>query len=182
MKLPTNYSLTNHICISIWTYSYNILTFDRAVNQETGASNQRYWNITLTCGRVEFSADAMPTGSRWTSNNYLTRCHRWFESVGVRGRQSSFQVAVTVRVPVAVGDAVVRVSAWQRAWTLRTPVEQPSRMRKKCCYRLRNLGSICSSLFLSPTHLSHITNINPFATLLRIKCERYIFIKKWVHC
>ena len=32
----------------------------------------------------------------------------------------------------------------------------------------------------SPTHLSHITNINPFATLSRIKCERYIFLKKCV--
>ena len=30
----------------------------------------------------------------------------------------------------------------------------------------------------SPTHLSHITNINPFATLSRIKCERYIFYKE----
>ena len=30
----------------------------------------------------------------------------------------------------------------------------------------------------SPTHLSHITNITPSATLSRIKCERYIFLKK----
>ena len=59
-------------------------------------------------------------------------------------------------------------------------VEQPSRMRKKCCYGQRNLGSICGSLSPSPTHLSHITNINPFATLSRTKCERYIFIKKRV--
>ena len=34
--------------------------------------------------------------------------------------------------------------------------------------------------FLSPTHVSHITNINPFATLSRIKCERYIFLKNCV--
>ena len=44
-------------------------------------------------------------------------------------------------------DAIVRASARQRAWALRTPVEQPSRMRKKCCYGQRNLGSICGSLF-----------------------------------
>ena len=31
----------------------------------------------------------------------------------------------------------------------------------------------------SPTHLSHITNINPFATLSIIKCERYIFLKEF---
>ena len=46
--------------------------------------------------------------------------------------------------------------------------------------REKNFGSICSSLSPSPSHLSHITNINPFATLSRIKCERYIFIKKCV--
>ena len=75
----------------------NISTFDRAVNQET-----------LTCGRVEFGADATPTGSRWSSNNYITRCH-WqlgLVAVGVRCRQSSVRGAVTVRVPVAVGDKI----------------------------------------------------------------------------
>ena len=77
-------------------------------------------------------------------------------------------------------DAVVRDSTRQRTWALRTPVEQPSRMRKRCCYSQRNLGSICCSLSPSPTHLSHITNTNPFATLSRIKCERYIFLKKCV--
>ena len=25
-----------------------------------------------------------PTGSRWVSNNYITRCYRWLGSVGVR--------------------------------------------------------------------------------------------------
>ena len=74
----------------------------------------------------------------------------------------------------------MRTSSRQRAWALRTLVEQPSRMRKKCCYGQRNFGSICGSLSPSPTHLSHITNINPFTTLSRIKCERYIFIKKCV--
>ena len=40
-------------------------------------------DITLTCGRVEIGAIATPTGSRWMSNNYITRCHRQFELVGV---------------------------------------------------------------------------------------------------
>ena len=44
-------------------------------------------------------------------------------------------------------DAVERTNARQRAWALRTPVEQPSRIRKKCCYSQRNLGSIFGSLF-----------------------------------
>ena len=30
-------------------------------------------DITLTCGRVEFCADATPTRSSWTSNNYIVR-------------------------------------------------------------------------------------------------------------
>ena len=51
---------------------------------------------------------------------------------------------------------------------------------RKCCNSQRNLGSICGSLFLSLTHLSHKTHINPFSTLSRIKCERYIFLKKCV--
>ena len=67
----------------------NILTLNPAVNQETGASGQRYPGITLTCGRVEFGAIATPTGSRWMSNNYITRCHRRLELVGV-----GFRVAV----------------------------------------------------------------------------------------
>ena len=46
-------------------------------------------DITLTCGRVEISSIVTPTGSRWVSNNYITRCHRQFELVGVQGRQSS---------------------------------------------------------------------------------------------
>ena len=46
-------------------------------------------DITLTCGRVEFDAHATPTGSRWMSNNYITRCHRRFELVGVSCSWSS---------------------------------------------------------------------------------------------
>ena len=60
------------------------------------------------------------------------------------------------------------------------PVEQPSRMRKKCYCSQRNLGSICCSLFrLQLT--SHTRPIrNPFATFSRKNCERYIFLKKCV--
>ena len=66
----------------------------------------------------------------------------------------------------------VRVSWSSRPWepapdigarALRTPLEQPCRISKKCCYSQRKLGSIFCSLSLSSTYLSHITNINPFA-------------------
>ena len=145
----------NHPMVSPQRWSFeeydhcNILTFERAVNQETGASGRRYRNITLTCGRVEFGEDAKPTRSKCMSNNYITRCHRRLESVGVRGRQEfSSSCRHSSSSSRSWGqDAVVRASARQRVWALRTPVEQPNRMRKKCCYSQWNLGSICGSLF-----------------------------------
>ncbi len=87
----------------------------------------------LDRGRVEFGAIATPTGSRWMSNNYITGCQRRRELVGVSYLEFELQFE-------AVGT-----SSQQRAcgpqWP---PVEQPSRMRKKCCY---SQGSICCSLF-----------------------------------
>ena len=75
-------------------------------------------------------------------------------------------------------NAVVRASARQRAWAVRTPVEQPSRTRKRCCY-----GQYVAVCFVSNsplTHNQHQPFCNPFATLSRIKYERYIFLKKCV--
>ena len=46
-------------------------------------------DITLTCGRVEFSADATPTRNRCISNNYITGCHKQLELVGVSCSWSS---------------------------------------------------------------------------------------------
>ena len=62
----------------------NILTFDPAVNQETGASGRRYQDITLTVDGFEFGAIVTPTGRRWVSNNYITLCHSRSQLVGVR--------------------------------------------------------------------------------------------------
>ena len=78
----------------------------------------------------------------------------------------------------------VRTSSRQRAWTLSDPrLSSPARMRKKCCYGQKNFGSTCSSLSPSPTHLSHTTNINRFATLSRIKWEVYFYkeVSSFVH-
>ena len=49
-------------------------------------------DVTLTCGGVEFSAHTTPTGSRWPSNNYIIRCHRLFELVGVSCSWSQLQL------------------------------------------------------------------------------------------
>ena len=116
----------------------------------------------LDRGRVEFDAIAMPTESRCTSNNYITRCDRQFELVGVICSWSS--------------------SCSSRQWELAPsrglglsgpPVEQPSRMRKKCYYSQKNLGSICCSLF-SLQLTSHTQPFrNPFETLSNKVWEIY---------
>ena len=145
----------------------NILIFDQAVDQETGASNQRYQNITLTCGWVEFGADATATGSRWASNNYITGCYSWSVSWSLKQTEFSLSCCHSSSSRRSWGqDAVVRASARLRAWALRTLVEQPSRMRKKCCYNTEELGinmlqSV--SVFNSPlAHNQHQPFRNPF--------------------
>ena len=138
----------------------NILTLDHTVNQEMHLCKR---NRCIRLKISEYHLDLWtwlnsvqmrtPTGSSWTSNNYITRCHRRLESV--RGSQLEVWVAV-------------RASVRQRAWALSDPrLSNPARMRKKCCYGQKNLRSISSSLSPSLTHLSHTTNINPFATLSR---------------
>ena len=92
----------------------NILNFDWAVNQETGASGRRYRNITLNCGRVEFGADATPTGSRWMSNNYITRCHRRLESVQLEF-ETGYQTGST-EVYDAPNHVIPSLSAIQLIW------------------------------------------------------------------
>ena len=52
-------------------------------------------------------------------------------------------------------------------------VEQPSRMRKKCCYSQRNLGSICCSLFSLQLTFHTQPFHNPFATLSNKVWEVY---------
>ena len=91
------------------------------------------------------------SGSRWTWDNYITRCHRWLGSV-------------PVGVGVSLGtDASVRISLQTEGLRLSVTLSWATlaKMRKKCCYGQKNFGSICSSMSPSPTHFSHTTNINP---------------------
>ena len=118
-------------------------------------------DITLTCGRVEFGADATPIRSRCMSNNYITRCHRQFGEL----ESVCWSASCSSRL-------------WEPAPSRGLgppgpPVEQPSRMRKKCYYSQRNLGSICCSLF----SLQLTSHTQPFRNPFRIK---YIFLKKCV--
>ena len=125
-------------------------------NRCTRSKISRY---NLDRGRVELGAFATPTGSRWVSNNYITRCHRHFELVGV-----SWISSCSLRQWEPAPSRGLGPSG--------PSFEQPSRMKKKCCYSQRNFGLICCSLF----SLQLTSHTQPF----RIKCERYIFLKKCV--
>ena len=87
-----------------------------------------------------------PTGSRWAWDYYITRCHRRLGSV------KSVQLQLETR---CLRENQLAALSDPRLSSL-------ARLRKKCCYGQKNFGSICSSLSPSPTHLSHINNINPF--------------------
>ena len=93
------------------------------------------------------------SGSRWMLDNNITTCPDGSSQLET-GCQSENQPQTD-----GLGPSVTH------GWATQV------KMRKKCCYGQKNLGQY-SSLSLSPTHLSHTTNI----TLSRIKCERDIFI------
>ena len=110
-------------------------------------------DLTLTCRRVEFGADATLTRSRWMSNNYITRCHRQFELVGVR---------------VAVRGSENQLSAEglrpQDPW-----LSSPAEWERSAAKDRRTWGQYVAvySVFNSP--LTH----NPFATLSNKVWEVY---------
>ena len=112
---------------------WNILTYDPAVNEGTVASGRRYQGITLT-GLIRCKCNAHKKQS-YVKQLYnpvpQTVSFCWRQLVGVRNavRGSENQLQTEG----------LRLSE--------TPVEQPSRLRKKCCYCQRNLGSIFCSLF-----------------------------------
>ena len=114
-----------------------------------------------------------PTGCRWTTNNYITRCYRRLESVRVRVRDE-------VAVPVPVGDGMP--AEWGPApdvgpgpsvthvWAAQPECERSAAMVR------RTLGlyvAVCPRLQLT-------SHTQPTTILSRIKCERYIFIKVFV--
>ena len=143
-----------------------MLALDPAVNQETGASGRRYRSITLTWWRVKFGAIATHTGSKWMSSIYITRCHRRLELVGVSCSWSSSCSSrqwepAPDRGLAALGDPRLSSPAeWERSANI-----------------VRGTwGQYVAVCFVSNSPLT----LNPFATLSRIKCKRYIFLKNCV--
>ena len=98
----------------------------------------RIQQYNLDCGQVELGADATLTGSRWTSNNYITRCHGQVQLVWSQLLQFE----------------AVRTSFQQRAGTqwLSSPAE-----RGRSAAKDGGTGGQYVAVFVqSPTHLSHI--------------------------
>ena len=92
-------------------------------------------------------------------DNYITRCPRRFEPVRDKIPKRENQ-----RQTEGFGPSVTH------SWAT------PAKMRKKSCYGQKNLGqyvAVCS-------HLQLTSHSQPTSTLSRMKCERYIFIKKCV--
>ena len=119
----------------------------------------------LDCRRVELSANCDATGSRWMSNNYITRVRQEVSQLEIR-----------------VWSQLLQFEEWEprhsRGWAPRPPVEQLRRTWKKCCYSQKSGGQYVAVFVQSPTHLSHVTFRNPFVTLSNK--VRYIFLKNCV--
>ena len=111
--------------------------------------------------RVEFGAIVTPTINRWVSNNYITRYHREFELVG------------QLQLKFELQFEAVRTSSQLGGWALRTPGwAEWERSAAK------DRGTCCQYVAVCPVPNSPLIH-NPFQTF-RIKCERYIFLKKCV--
>ena len=144
-------------CFPCFPCSCNILTFDWAVNQETGASSRRYhldlWTVWIRC-----RCDAHK------KQVYVKQLYPVPETVWVSWSQLLLEFELQFET--------VRTSSRQRACDPQWPqLEQPSRMRKKCCYSQRNLGSICCSLF----RLQLTSHTQPFSQPFRKPFEKKVW-------
>ena len=121
----------------------------------------------LDRGPVEFCANATITGSRWTTNNYITQCHREFELGWSGSWSSSCSSKQWDPAPIrGLGPQDLRLSS-------------PAELERSAPIVRGTGGQYVAFCSVSNSPLTH----NPFSTLLqpfRIKCERYIFLKKFV--
>ena len=152
-------TFTCSVCVTYWPSTEPSIKRCTCVNKRKGGNrcirskiSEYHLDLWTWLNSVQMRTS---TGSRWMSNNYITRCHRRLESVQFEAVSSSRSWTQDAHG--------VRTSSRQRAWALSDPrLSSPTRMWKKCCYGQRNLGSICGSLSPSPTNLSYTRNINRF--------------------
>ena len=149
-KYTGGYKLTKSpekSCILL--YMCNILTFDLAINQGTGASGRRHQDITLTVDGLN-SVQMRRHKKQVNDKQLYNPVPRRVELVGVSLLEFELQFEA------------VRTRTQQRAGLPGPPVEQPSRTRKKCCYNTEELGIYMWQSVQSPTYLSHIILSQPF--------------------
>ena len=150
------------VCVTYWP------TTELSIKRCTCINNRcirlKISGYHLDCGRVEFGVDATPTRSRWMSNNYITRCHRRLGLVGVSCSWSSSCSSRRWEPAPIRGLGPSGQPGWAARW---------ERSAAKVRGTWGQYVAVCS---VSNSSLTH----NPFATLSRIKCERYIFLNKCV--
>ena len=145
-------------------------------NSETGASDRRYRNITLTRGlgwiRL-WSQMRTPTGSRCSLDNYITRCHWRLGSVS----SSQFQLQLK-SIPVPVEDRMP--AEWEPAPDrgLGPSVTHDRAAQLEYERSAAMVRSTWGQYVAVCPHLQLTSHTRPTSTLSRIKCERYIFYKE----
>ena len=101
---------------------------------------------------------------------------RSLKQVGVKQLYNPVPQEIRVSLESVVAVRSSENQTQQRAGPSGTPVEQPRRMRKKCCYSQKSRGSICCSLYsVSNSPLTY----NPFVTLSN-KVRGIFFLKNCV--
>ena len=109
------------------------------------------------------------------------KCDAHMKQVGIKQLYNPVLLRVRVswsqfQLKFELQFEAVRTSSQQKAGPSGPRLSSPAKWEKKCCYSQRNWGVNMLLSVQCPTHLSHTTVSQPF----RIKCERYIFLKKYV--
>ena len=128
-------------------------------NQGTGASGRRYQGLTLTVD-----------GLNWC------RCDAHRKQVDIKQWYNPVRQGVQLVWSQLLQFEAVRTSSQRRAGPRAPRLSSPAE-RERSAAKDGGTGSQYVAVFVQcPTHLSHITLSQPF----RIKCKRYIFLKKCV--
>ena len=148
----------------------NILTFDRAVNQETGASGRNYpldlWTgwIRCRCDAYKKLVDVKQLYNRVPRTAWVS----WSQLVGV---SCSWSSSCSSRQWEPAPDRELAALSDPR-------LSGPAEWGRGAAIIQRNLGSICCSLFPSQTHLSHIILSQPFRNPFENKVWEVYFSKE----
>ena len=149
---------TNHIyiyiCVTNWPST------QLSINNRCIRSKISGYHLDLWTGWIRCNCDAHR--KQVTSNNYITGCYRRLELVGVCWLEFESQFEA------------VRTSSRQRVCG--PQLSSPAEWERSAAIVRGTWGQYVAVCSVSNSPLTH----NLFATLSRIKCERYIFLKNCV--